>query len=155
MINPSILEDWTSNRGETYTQQDIVCWLGYWTLRKWVDMGSSEPTRIMVAVSESTIKGYPHASISSRGAFDWTIEKIVRSNTSGFKLLIIHVQVPDEDGSLSLSLSLKLRICIFACLYLFCTCWLGIVKLECLCVLNCWDIELFVLKWTCRSCWSK
>lgn len=98
-------------------------------------MGSSEPTRIMVAVSESTIKGYPHASISSRGAFDWTIEKIVRSNTSGFKLLIIHVQ--DEDGSLSLSLSLKLRICIFACLYLFCTCWLGIVKLECLCVLNC------------------
>ncbi|XP_044465173.1 universal stress protein A-like protein [Mangifera indica] len=61
-------------------------------------MGSSEPTRIMVAVSESTIKGYPHASISSRGAFDWTIEKIVRSNTSGFKLLIIHVQVPDEDG---------------------------------------------------------
>ncbi|XP_031265347.1 universal stress protein A-like protein [Pistacia vera] len=61
-------------------------------------MGSSEPTRILVAVSESTIKGYPHASISSTRAFDWTIEKIVRSNTSGFKLLFLHVQVPDEDG---------------------------------------------------------
>ncbi|XP_044479053.1 universal stress protein A-like protein [Mangifera indica] len=61
-------------------------------------MTSSEPTRIMVAVNESTIKGYPHASISSRGAFTWTIEKIVRSNTTGFKLLFLHVQVPDEDG---------------------------------------------------------
>ncbi|KAL0395697.1 UNVERIFIED_CONTAM: Universal stress protein A-like protein [Sesamum calycinum] len=58
-----------------------------------------EPTRIMVAVNESTIKGYPHASISSRGAFEWTLKKIVRSNTSGFKLLFLHVQVPDEDGS--------------------------------------------------------
>ncbi|KAL2528962.1 universal stress protein A-like protein [Forsythia ovata] len=57
-----------------------------------------EPTRIMVAVNESTLKGYPHASISSRGAFDWTLKKIVRSNTSGFKLLFLHVQVPDEDG---------------------------------------------------------
>ncbi|CAI9763195.1 unnamed protein product [Fraxinus pennsylvanica] len=57
-----------------------------------------EPTRIMVAVSESTIKGYPHPSISSRGAFEWTLKKIVRSNTSGFKLLFLHVQVPDEDG---------------------------------------------------------
>lgn len=57
-----------------------------------------EPTRIMVAVNESTIKGYPHASISSRGAFEWTLKKIVRSNTSDFKLLFIHVQVPDEDG---------------------------------------------------------
>lgn len=59
---------------------------------------SGEPTQIMLAVNESTIKGYPHASISSRGAFDWTLNKIVRSNTSGFKLLFIHVQVPDEDG---------------------------------------------------------
>ncbi|EXC20298.1 Universal stress protein A-like protein [Morus notabilis] len=58
----------------------------------------SEPTRIMVAVNESTIKGYPHASISSRGAFEWTLQKIVRSNTSGFKLLFLHVQVADEDG---------------------------------------------------------
>ncbi|KAL1531646.1 universal stress protein A-like protein [Salvia divinorum] len=59
---------------------------------------SAAPTRIMVAVNESTIKGYPHASISSRGAFDWILSKIVRANTSGFKLLFLHVQVPDEDG---------------------------------------------------------
>jgi hypothetical protein len=57
----------------------------------------------MMGVNESTIKGYPHASISSRGAFEWTLQKIVRSNTSGFKLLFLHVQVTDEDGSLSLS----------------------------------------------------
>ncbi|KAI3452440.1 hypothetical protein Pfo_009104 [Paulownia fortunei] len=57
-----------------------------------------EPTRIMVAVNESNIKGYPHASISCRGAFEWTVKKIIRSNTSGFKLLFLHVQVPDEDG---------------------------------------------------------
>ena len=57
------------------------------------------PTRIMVAVNESTLKGYPHASISSRGAFDWTLNKIVRTNTSDFKLLLLHVQVPDEDGT--------------------------------------------------------
>ncbi|KAL8545818.1 hypothetical protein ACS0TY_005804 [Phlomoides rotata] len=60
--------------------------------------GSCEPTRIMLAVNESSIKGYPHASISCIGAFDWTLKKIVRSNTSGFKLLFLHVQVPDEDG---------------------------------------------------------
>eukprot|EP00262_Sarcandra_glabra_P010264 TRINITY_DN2530_c0_g1_i1.p1 TRINITY_DN2530_c0_g1~~TRINITY_DN2530_c0_g1_i1.p1 ORF type:complete len:186 (+),score=29.90 TRINITY_DN2530_c0_g1_i1:139-696(+) len=58
----------------------------------------SDPTRIMVAVNESSIKGYPHPSISSRGAFEWTLEKIVQSNTTGFKLLFVHVQVPDEDG---------------------------------------------------------
>ncbi|KAL7094840.1 hypothetical protein ACP275_11G129700 [Erythranthe tilingii] len=59
---------------------------------------SGEPTRIMLAVNESTIKGYPNASISCRGAFEWTLKKIIRSNTSDFKLLFIHVQVPDEDG---------------------------------------------------------
>ena len=58
----------------------------------------SEPTRVMVAVNESTIKGYPHASISSKKAFEWTLRKIVRSNTSGFKLLLLHAQVQDEDG---------------------------------------------------------
>ncbi|KAB2075709.1 hypothetical protein ES319_A07G240000v1 [Gossypium barbadense] len=65
-------------------------------------METTEPeanvTRIMLAVNESSIKGYPHASISSRGAFEWTIQKIVRSNTSGFKLLFLHVQAPHEDG---------------------------------------------------------
>ncbi|KAK4477383.1 hypothetical protein RD792_016604 [Penstemon davidsonii] len=65
-----------------------------------MEVNSSEPTRIMVAVNESTMKGYPHASISCRGAFDWTLNKIIRSNTSGFKLLFLHVQVPDEDDTL-------------------------------------------------------
>ncbi|KAL0351016.1 UNVERIFIED_CONTAM: Universal stress protein A-like protein [Sesamum radiatum] len=59
---------------------------------------SADPTRILVAVNQSTIKGYPHASISSSGAFEWTVKKIIRSNTSSFKLLFLHVQVPDEDG---------------------------------------------------------
>ncbi|KAL0735882.1 hypothetical protein Bca4012_012092 [Brassica carinata] len=58
----------------------------------------SEPTRVMVAVNESTIKGYPHASISSKKAFEWTLRKIVRSNTSDYKLLLLHAQVQDEDG---------------------------------------------------------
>ncbi|MED6173737.1 hypothetical protein PIB30_062459 [Stylosanthes scabra] len=57
-----------------------------------------EVTRIMVAVNESSLKGYPHPSISSKGAFDWTIKKIVRDNVSSFNLLFLHVQVPDEDG---------------------------------------------------------
>ncbi|XP_054821692.1 universal stress protein A-like protein [Prosopis cineraria] len=61
-------------------------------------MAESEPTRILIGVNESTIKGYPNPSISSRGAFEWTINKIIRSNTAGFKLLFLHVQVPDEDG---------------------------------------------------------
>ncbi|CAH9067989.1 unnamed protein product [Cuscuta europaea] len=59
---------------------------------------AGEPTRIMIGLNESTIKGYPHPSISSKGAFEWTLNKIVRSNTSYFKLLLLHVQVPDEDG---------------------------------------------------------
>ncbi|CAA6665559.1 unnamed protein product [Spirodela intermedia] len=56
------------------------------------------PTRILIAVNPSSIKGYPHASISSRTAFEWAVEKVVRSNTRGFVLLFLHVQVPDEDG---------------------------------------------------------
>ncbi|PKA58744.1 Universal stress protein A-like protein [Apostasia shenzhenica] len=59
---------------------------------------SSEPTRIMVAVNESSVKGYPHPSISSRTAFEWTLAKLVRSNAAGFHLLFLHVQVPDEDA---------------------------------------------------------
>ncbi|GMP30318.1 hypothetical protein CsSME_00005035 [Camellia sinensis var. sinensis] len=58
----------------------------------------SEVCRIMMGVNESTIKGYPHPSISSKGAFEWTLKKIVRSNISAFKFLFLHVQVPDEDG---------------------------------------------------------
>ena len=60
----------------------------------------SEPTRILMGVNESSIKGYPHASISSRTAFEWTLEKIVRTNVGGFKLLFVHIQIPDEDGTL-------------------------------------------------------
>ncbi|WOG96430.1 hypothetical protein DCAR_0415765 [Daucus carota subsp. sativus] len=59
---------------------------------------SEPPTRVMMGVNESTIRGYPHASISSKGAFEWTLNKIIRNNFSGFKLLFLHVQVPDEDG---------------------------------------------------------
>ncbi|KAL5725124.1 hypothetical protein ACHQM5_008304 [Ranunculus cassubicifolius] len=59
---------------------------------------SSAPTRVMLAVNQSSIKGYPHASISSKGAFEWTLNKIIRNNVTGFKLLFLHVQVPDEDG---------------------------------------------------------
>ncbi|GAB4849210.1 hypothetical protein Ancab_004020 [Ancistrocladus abbreviatus] len=59
---------------------------------------SSMPTRVMIGVNESSLKGYPHPSISSRGAFEWTLQKIVRDNTAGFKLLFLHIQVPDEDG---------------------------------------------------------
>uniref|UniRef100_A0A7N0VFA3 UspA domain-containing protein n=1 Tax=Kalanchoe fedtschenkoi TaxID=63787 RepID=A0A7N0VFA3_KALFE len=59
---------------------------------------AEQPTRLMVAVNESTLKGYPHASISCRGAFEWALKKIVRDNVAGFKLLVLHVQVPDEDG---------------------------------------------------------
>ncbi|KAL6143282.1 PREDICTED: universal stress protein A-like protein [Fragaria vesca subsp. vesca] len=61
-------------------------------------MAGAAPTRVLMGVNESTINGYPHASISSRKAFEWTLDKIVRSNTSGFKLFFLHVQVPDEDG---------------------------------------------------------
>lgn len=59
----------------------------------------ARPTRIMIGVNESSIRGYPHPSISSRTAFDWTLQKIVRSNAAGFKLLFLHVQIPDEDGT--------------------------------------------------------
>jgi len=60
---------------------------------------SSAPTRVMMAVNESSLKGYPHPSISCRTAFDWTLSKLVRSNPGGFHFLFLHVQVPDEDGT--------------------------------------------------------
>ncbi|CAO2833298.1 unnamed protein product [Amaranthus hypochondriacus] len=61
-------------------------------------MSGNEPTRVMIGVNQSNIKGYPHVSISSQRAFEWTLQKIVRDNITGFKLLFLHVQVPDEDG---------------------------------------------------------
>jgi len=83
-----------------------------WSELKRVDseMGD-EVTRVMVAVNESSIKGYPHPSISSRGAFEWTINKIVRNNVSAFNLFFLHVQVPDEDGSLSHPLYFLIVLC--------------------------------------------
>lgn len=71
---------------------------------------TQEVTRIMVGVNESSLKGYPLPSISSKGAFEWALNKIVRNNVSAFNLLFLHVQVPDEDGSLSLSLNFVLWI---------------------------------------------
>ncbi|KAG0451535.1 hypothetical protein HPP92_026177 [Vanilla planifolia] len=63
-----------------------------------MELQSPEATRIMVAVNESSMKGYPHPSISSRTAFEWTVSKLVRSNVAEFRLLFLHVQVPDEDA---------------------------------------------------------
>uniref|UniRef100_A0A0C9S7F2 TSA: Wollemia nobilis Ref_Wollemi_Transcript_8683_642 transcribed RNA sequence n=1 Tax=Wollemia nobilis TaxID=56998 RepID=A0A0C9S7F2_9CONI len=57
------------------------------------------PTRIMMGVNQSSVKGYPHPSISSNYAFEWTLKKLVRSTRSqDFKLLFLHIQIPDEDG---------------------------------------------------------
>ncbi|GAU40498.1 hypothetical protein TSUD_189790 [Trifolium subterraneum] len=57
-----------------------------------------EVTRILIGVNESSLKGYPNPSISSKGAFEWTINKIVRNNVSAFNLLFLHVHFPDQDG---------------------------------------------------------
>ncbi|AES63061.1 hypothetical protein MTR_1g116290 [Medicago truncatula] len=53
-------------------------------------------------------KGYKHDYGSSekqrvigrKGAFDWTISKIIRNNIYVSHLLFLHVQVLDEDGVL-------------------------------------------------------
>ncbi|KAL4591435.1 hypothetical protein LXL04_004400 [Taraxacum kok-saghyz] len=55
----------------------------------------------MVAVNESSIKGYPHASISSKSAFEWTLNKIICSNTSGgMKLMLVQMRtiIEIENG---------------------------------------------------------
>ncbi|KAF9604740.1 hypothetical protein IFM89_009536 [Coptis chinensis] len=61
-------------------------------------MANTEPTRIMIAVNESSLKGYPIPSISSKNAYEWTLNKIIRNNVTGFKLYLLHVQVPEEQG---------------------------------------------------------
>ncbi|RWW50177.1 hypothetical protein BHE74_00043588 [Ensete ventricosum] len=86
------------------------------------------PTRILISVNESSIRGYPHPSISSRTAFDWTLQKIVRSNVAGFKLLFLHVQIPDEDGTpspntLALLLSSPFLLFLLLLLSLFSPLW--------------------------------
>ncbi|KAJ0111431.1 hypothetical protein Patl1_02761 [Pistacia atlantica] len=57
-------------------------------------MERAEKTKIMFAVTESKRHGYPHPSAISRRAVFWTLEKIVRYNTSGFHLSFIHVHSP-------------------------------------------------------------
>ena len=55
-------------------------------------------TTVLVAVSQSS-KGYPHPSISSRHAFNWILKNITKPCCKqDYKLLILHVQVPDSDG---------------------------------------------------------
>eukprot|EP00246_Nothoceros_aenigmaticus_P003206 TRINITY_DN141_c0_g1_i1.p1 TRINITY_DN141_c0_g1~~TRINITY_DN141_c0_g1_i1.p1 ORF type:complete len:184 (+),score=30.51 TRINITY_DN141_c0_g1_i1:102-653(+) len=56
------------------------------------------PTRLLVAVDKST-KGYPTPSLSSEHAFAWVLEKLIPGGCKeDFKLLILHVLTPDEDG---------------------------------------------------------
>lgn len=57
------------------------------------------PTRILIAVNQSSIKGYPNPSISSLAAFNWLTQTLIPTAARpNFKLLILHVQVPDEDA---------------------------------------------------------
>jgi len=54
--------------------------------------------QVMLAVSHS-IKGYPKPSVSSRNALDWILTKLLRPCCKKeYKILIFHVQIPDEDG---------------------------------------------------------
>ncbi|MCO5562469.1 hypothetical protein L7F22_016096 [Adiantum nelumboides] len=63
------------------------------------DSANDAPTRILLAVSQSSIQGYPHPSISSRSAFHWLVDKLIPpASRPKYKLLILHVQVPDEDA---------------------------------------------------------
>ncbi|CAM6084575.1 unnamed protein product [Calypogeia fissa] len=58
-----------------------------------------EQTRVLIGVSQSTTKGYPHPSKSSLHALEWVLEKLIhKQSKSLFKLEIVHVKVPDEDG---------------------------------------------------------
>ena len=59
---------------------------------------SDARTQVMIAVSQCC-KGYPKPSISSRHAFDWILKNLIKPCCrKHYKLLILHVQVPDEDG---------------------------------------------------------
>ncbi|CAM6030211.1 unnamed protein product [Sphagnum balticum] len=54
--------------------------------------------QVMLGVSHSS-QGYPKPSISSRNALNWILTKLVRQSCKKeYKILILHVQVPDEDG---------------------------------------------------------
>ncbi len=55
--------------------------------------------QVMLGVSHS-IQGYPKPSISSRNALNWILTKLVRQSCKKeYKILILHVQVPDQDGT--------------------------------------------------------
>lgn len=57
------------------------------------------PTKVLICVNQSSIKGYPYPSLSCVDAFEWTLKKLVkRSSKHLFKLCFLHVEVPDEDG---------------------------------------------------------
>lgn len=59
----------------------------------------SPPTTVLLAVNQSSIQGYPRPSISSSTAFEWILAKLIRPGSrKDFQLLLLHVQVPDEDG---------------------------------------------------------
>ncbi|KAK6155199.1 hypothetical protein DH2020_009447 [Rehmannia glutinosa] len=61
-------------------------------------VNGGEPTKIMVAINESNTNGYQSPSRSCAEAFEWALKRIVRNNTSGFKILLLHVQLPYDDG---------------------------------------------------------
>lgn len=57
------------------------------------------PTKVLICVNQSSIKGYPHPSLSSVDAFEWTLKKLVKKSCRHlFKLCFLHVEVKDEDG---------------------------------------------------------
>ena len=79
--------------------------------------GQEGPTRILMGVNQSSLKGYPHPSISSKNAFDWTIKKLIRSrDNQDFKLQILHVQIPDERVAMAVAMAWDINF-IFLILY--------------------------------------
>lgn len=62
------------------------------------DPSQTPPTRILLPVNQSSINGYPNPSISCATAFDWILNKLIRSGSrKDFRLFLLHVQVHDDD----------------------------------------------------------
>eukprot|EP01018_Ginkgo_biloba_P023907 Gb_12602 [translate_table: standard] len=77
-----------------------------------MEEGQEPPTRILIAVNQSSVTGYPHPSISCSNAFEWTLKKLIRRRCNqDFKLHFLHVQVPDEDGGVELVTSSCQMLC--------------------------------------------
>jgi hypothetical protein len=73
--------------------------------------------QVMLAVSHS-IKGYPKPSLSSRNALDWILTKLIRPCCKKeYKILIFHVQIPDEDGMYVPLISQLILIHDVCCIY--------------------------------------